>query len=775
MTEAHMTYGDWTLAQRGFDQRFLGKTEAIMTQGNGYLGIRAAEDERYTGEIRDTFVAGTFNAFDENEVTELPNMPDFLGLDFALNGERFTLAKGDVSDYIKELNLQNGVLTRSFTWTYKAIKLGVVFRRFVAKNDRHFLASQVNLTNLAAEPLHVSAKTGINGQTTNSGSQHFTDGVKGLVENKYLQMAPQTTHSKIDVVLTLETTVANANILKARAEMDRRAIFMNHDFDIPAGESVALERRATIYTSIDNDIANRSLTNLQKIAIDALKSKEAASFDDLIQESQEAWDAVWNVHPITITSQNAEDQLAIRFATYHLHTMTPSHDNRMNIGAKGLSGEGYKGHTFWDTEIFMLPYFIFTHPEIAKSLVTYRYLGLDGAHKKAASNHYQGAQYPWEAAWPTEGEVTPVWGAVDIVTGQSMKIWSGFIEQHITSDVAFGIKQYIDVTGDSEFAREKGYEILLDTAKFWLSRLEYNSELGLYEINDVIGADEYKEHINNNAYTNYTASWNIDYAIYLIKNLMNTRSETYYALDAKFNLKVLLEELEEKLPRIFLPQPTIDGVIPQDDSYLSKKIIDISKYKTADGVDGLFHDYNLEQVNAMQITKQADVLLLLLLFEGLFDKELKLKNFEYYEPKTTHDSSLSLSTHAILSADLGKMDQAYDFFTRAKSIDMGAYMKSSDAGIHAASLGGIWQMTVLGFGGVRMIDGKLRIEPHLPEAWERLEFGFTYQGEDISVTVSHDFVSVDKENNGNDVAFLHKGKSYILQHTLQLSLKEGNS
>ena len=235
----------------------------------------------------------------------------------------------------------------------------------------------------------------------------------------------------------------------------------------------------------------------------------------------------WQKHPIKIKSEDPRDQLAIRSAKYHLHSMVPAHDERMNIGAKGLSGQGYKGHTFWDTEVFMLPYFTFTHPEIAEKLLTYRYLGLAGAHKKAIDNGYEGAQYPWEAAWPTDGEVTPVWGAADIVTGKAMKILSGFIEQHITSDVAFGVKQYLDVTGNQAFANEKAYEILVDTAKFWASRLEFDTSSAQYVITNVMGPDEYKEEINNNAYTNYTAHWNISYVIDLIEHLKAKKPEVY--------------------------------------------------------------------------------------------------------------------------------------------------------------------------------------------------------------------------------------------------------
>lgn len=757
------------ISQNQFNPNYLGKTESIMCLGNGYMGTRSAEEEMYNHTTRNTFVAGTFNTFDENEVTELPNVPDMWQIEVYVNGDRFHLNKGVVESYKKTLNLKNGELTRHFIWKHKGYHLSFQFRRFVSKENRHLMASQVKIENLTDQTLKLEVRSGIDGQVTNSGSQHFTDGDKGLVDGKYIQMMPQTTHSKIDFVLSMAHYFSAKDMIQ-RPETGRRSFYGIYKFELVGNSTETIEKRANIFTSIDNDLANHSIKAMRDIAIENLEYFEQFTFDQLLEQSAQSWQEIWDKHPITIESMNPKDQLAVRFAQYHLHVMTPGHDERMNIGAKGLSGEGYKGHTFWDTEIFMLPYFTFTHPKIARRLVTYRYLGLEGAHKKASSNDYDGAQYPWEAAWPDDGEVTPVWGAADIVTGQPTKIWSGFIEQHITSDVAIGIKQYLDVTGDEKFARRRGYEILIDTAKFWASRLDYNEDKDIYEINGVIGPDEYKEHINNNAYTNYTAHWNIEYAIKLIDYLAEQKPEIYKKLDKKFDLRPLQEKLAEKLPKLFLPEPNSEGIIPQDDSYLSKRILDLSKYRTTDGVDGLFHDYNLDQVNQMQITKQADVLLLVLLFEDLFDKDLKLKNFDYYEPKTTHDSSLSLSTHAILSADLGKVDQSYEFFQKAISIDMGEYMKSSDAGIHAASLGGIWQMTVYGYGGVRMIDGKLRIEPHLPDEWSSLSFGIDYQEQALSIKVTKNDFTISKVENGEPVTFIHKGEEVTLVNTLTISI-----
>ncbi|MGL5907861.1 MAG: glycosyl hydrolase family 65 protein, partial [Shewanella sp.] len=421
---------------------------------------------------------------------------------------------------------------------------------------------------------------------------------------------------------------------------------------------------------------------------------------------------------------------------------------RFGIGAKGLSGEGYKGHSFWDTEVFMLPFYIYTMPEVARGLLEYRYQTLPGARKKARDNGYIGAQFPWESALSGE-EVTPVWGAVDIVTGKSTKIWSGFIEQHITCDITNAVWQYYQITGDQVFMDEMGYEIMFDTATFWCSRLEWLTDRNQWGICNVIGPDEYKEHVNNNAFTNYMAVENIRLAIRYYDDLAKNNPAILAQLEAKLDLTAARKLWLERVEHIYLPQPRAqDKVIPQDDTYLQKEIIDLTKYKEQPFVGGLFQDYNLEQVNQIQVSKQADIMVLFYLQEAKFDLATKVANWNYYEPKTLHDSSLSLSTHSVLAADVGNGTLAYDLFAQAAAIDIGQNMKSSDHGIHAASMGGIWQCVVCGFGGVRLLDGTLRIKPNLPAQWQQINFPLFYQGQRLEISVDNQSVSIVRREAG---------------------------
>ena len=447
----------------------------------------------------------------------------------------------------------------------------------------------------------------------------------------------------------------------------------------------------------------------------------------------------------------------------------------MNIGAKGLSGEGYKGHTFWDTDIFALPYFTFTDPQVARSLEEYRYLSLPGAHKKAKGNGYEGAQFPWESAWLDDGEVTPVWGAADIVTGQPTKIWSGFIEQHITADVAYGVWQYYMVTGDQDFMDRYGYELLMDTALFWASRLEWSGQDKQYHINDVVGPDEYKEHADDNAYTNYMAHWNIGIAIRYYQELKEHKPQIYERLNEKMGLDHACEIWKERRERIYLPKPRKeDLVVAQDAKYLTYPVIDLKKYKEAEEVGTLFREYNLEQVNRMQVSKQADIMILFFLMEDLFSLDVKRANWDYYEPKTLHDSSLSLSTHVILASDMKDKKLAYDLFERAVRIDAGENMKSSDAGIHAASIAGIWQSVVYGFGGVRMLHGELRVCPMLPDAWSSLEFTICWQGQKLAVASTHDQLHIKNMTGTKTVEVEVYGEKYQISDEITVNFAEND-
>lgn len=769
-------YKNWVICENSFDNRTLGKSESIMCLGNGYLGLRSATEECYVGETRDMLIAGTFNKFDE-EVTELPNAADLTQIDIYINGEIFNLIQGEISDYSKSLNLKTGELKRGFVWSNKnSGKIKFEFKRFVSLKNLHLIGQYITITPLEKD-IDIKIKSGINGQVSNTGAQHFSEGDKRVYEGKYIQYTQKTIESKIDFVLnTTHKFKLNEEEITPDAivAMDRRKVFYNYDLSVQSMKTFTIEKVSNVFTSRDKECEKLCYDELKEYSLQNIKDECIKGYDTLKLESKKAWDEnIWSRGNIVINSKDDYEQLAIRFAQYHLVVMTPAHDNRMNIGAKGLSGEGYKGHTFWDTEIFMLPYFIYTDPKVAKSLLEYRYLTLGGARRKARENGYEGAQFPWESAWLEDGEVTPIWGSADIVTGKPEKIWTGFIEIHVTSDVVYGTWHYYNATKDQEFMDNCGYEIIFDCATFWQSRFEWNEEKNIFEINCVIGPDEYKEHVDNNAFTNYTAKWNLYLAIQYYNELKNNRPELFNKLNTKLNLDDNVKKWKEKKEKIYLPKPNEENVISQDDTYLSKEIIDLTKYKNQTNIGSFFKEYNMKQANEIQVSKQADIMVLFLLLEDLFSEEVKKANWDYYEPKTLHDSSLSLSTHCTLANDLGHTDLAYKLFRQACDIDLGPNMKTSDAGIHAASLGGIWQCIVNGFGGVRMINGSLRINPTIPDNWENLEFPINWHGDKLIVKIDKDKLKIENITKNNaHIKFIHKNNEYVLKDKIIIDLNK---
>jgi len=757
----------WYIGENKLDHKNINKLETLMFQGNGYFGMRAASEEHRLNEKRDMFVSGTFDAF-PGEVTELPNLPDLINMDISIDGESLCLKDGKVDNYHKSLNLKNGELIRSFDWTINDKKINFKFSRFVSMKDKHLFVSKLELMSDQSD-VNVKIKSGIDGQQSNSGSQHLMEGDKRLYEDRFIQLTEESQQSKIKFVFNMRHKAYVDEVLlnkKPFIKMGRRQIFANYDVNLMKNQKFTLVKYSNVFTDIDADLANEDIS---KYSINSLKHNCLSNYDELLQKSTKMWDKnIWQRNYVKIDADDVKPQVAINYARYQLAANTPR-DARMNIGAKGITGEGYKGHTFWDTEIFMLPYYIFTMPDVARDLLKYRYLGLEGAHKKAHANGYQGAQFPWEAAWPSDGETAPLWGSADIVTGKPMKIWSGFIEQHVTSDIVIAVMEYLNATNDQKFAEEMGYEIILDAAKFWASRLEYDQDHDRYEITNVIGPDEYKEHADNNAYTNYTAQWCIQKAIQVVNLLKEDHPDIYEALNEKLDLIDTYADWLSKVDKIYLPQPNSQGVVPEDDKYLSKKIIDVSKYQVNDQISGIFKDYNLSQVNDMQVTKQADVLLLMFLFENLFDDRIKKINWDYYAPKTTHESSLSRSTHAIVANDLKLDDVAYQFYEDTCETDLGLPLGKAIQGLHMATYGSIWNVTVEGFGGVRIINGKLRIEPHLPASWHNLQYQINWQGSLLRVTVIKDKMAISVVGNG--ISFINHGVEYQIPADSKIELE----
>lgn len=749
----------WIIEETSFHEKYTGKCESIFTQGNGYLGLRNSLEERYVDTVRGMFITGTFNKASKEEATELPNVSDIVNMEIELNGERFSMTEDNLKEYSRTLNLYTGETCRNVLWEGKngnVVQLS--FHRFVSYKNVHVIGAYVEIKPVNCD-VKATVVSGINAQVTNHGAQHLTEFSKRAFEEKFLQMGMVTTESAVSIaVSTVHKVFQSGKYTEDAASKiidDRRKIHAEIQLVIPQGETARVEKISTVHSSRDLEYVASGKEpegeNVCRDGLNNLKEAEEKGYETLLEESKKVWEKIWKKQDIQIDSKEDDAQIAVRFALYHLQIMVRREDNWVGIGAKALSGEGYKGHSFWDTETFIFPYFQMAEPETARTLLEFRYKGLYGARKKAIENGYKGAMYPWEAAWVSDGEVTPYVIGVNVHTGEPMICLTGVIEQHITSDIIFALWQYYAATDDQDFMDRYGYEMTIETARFWNSRLEWIEENNRYEIRDVIGPDEYKEHVDNNAYTNYMAHENMRLAAQVIACIRDEKKDIYGKMQKLMqeegtSLEQLEEELKDKMKKLYLPQPDEKtGIIPQFDGYFDLKEIDLSVYKNASVVGTVFHDYSGEDVQGMQAGKQADIVELLYQMEDITTPDNKAKNYVYYEARTLHDSSLSKAIHSITACDLGMEKEAYDMFMSAALTDLGQEMKSSDAGIHSANMGGVWQDVVMGFGGIRIRDGHLRIAPNCPKQWEKFTYPLYWKGNELHITVCKDGVEVINE------------------------------
>lgn len=749
----HMNYNavpsGWTIEEAAFDSRCMAKCESIFAQGNGYMNIRCALEEDYVGQCRNAFIAGTFNRAMPDEVTELPNLPDVTALVIRINGERFSMDRGKVLSYSRKLDLRNGECIREVTWESPArTKIKFCFRRFVSMDECHMAAYLMEATPLSGS-VEIEIESGISSRSSNTGSQHCLDGEKRLLDGNVLRLTTRTCQSDIPVAVHCVHQFGTEPAFELPV-IERRRFVKKFRFPVNTGDTFHMEKIVCYHTGRDPEFESpehpegtSELDPVTRSGDECIRKCGAKSYETLLLESERLWKDYWTRMDVKITSPNPMDQLGVRFALYHLNIMIQRKDSRVGIGAKGMTGEGYKGHSFWDTEMFLLPHYLLTDPESARTLLEYRYRTLSGACRKAKEYGYTGAMFPWESAWLDDGEVTPLYGAADVETGECIPIYTGIREHHITADIAWAVWLYYRATGDDEFMDKFGCELMIQTARFWASRLEWKEDPGRYEICGVIGPDEYKEDVDNNAFTNYLAAYNLKTSAAMIPAMAEKWPGAKKRMEAVYDLEKLREDFEDKAGKIYLPVPGEDGIVPQNDEYLSLKKIDLSKYKMQQGVSSIYEDYSPSQMNRFMVSKQADLVMLLRIMPELFDEETRRKNFIFYESRTLHDSSLSHGQHCVVAAWMGMEQMALDMYRHAVDIDLGPNPHSSDEGIHSAAMGGIWQCIVCGFAGVKWNEGLLSMENHLPDTWETVEFRLCWQGAELKVTLENNRITVE--------------------------------
>lgn len=709
---------NWIVTENCFDLKRQNHAETIFTIGNGYLGTRGAHEERYPGEERTTFIHGVF---DDVPIvfTELVNAPDWLDLNLCLAGEWFSLTEGEVLSYQRQLDLRNGLLTREVVWrSPHGLRWELTFERFASLANPHLLCQRVRVRSLQDGVVEVRAM--LSGDTDNLNYKHWEWIGQGIGrDTAWLHLRTRT--SGIELGAATRLTVYGGQTIQQTGWDARNGPTLVTTFALKSGETVEIEKITAFYTS-------RETNDPQGAARRVLETLPQRAWEAMWENHARAWQREWEACDVLIEGDDRA-HLAVRFSLFQLLAAAPRQDERVSIGAKALSGYGYRGHVFWDTEIFMLPFFTCTRPEIARNLLSYRYHTLEGARLKARQNGFKGAQFAWESA-ATGEEVTPTWVPHPTDRTKLIRIWTGDIQIHISADVCYAIWQYWQITGDDDFMIQRGAEIFFDVARFWASRAEWNAETGCYEFNDVIGPDEYHDHVDNNAYTNALARWNLKTALAVLSWLEGRDPQR--AAELRRSLELDEKELRhwrEVAEKIYWKQDESSGLIEQFEGYFQRKQIDLQALEPrTQSIQSLL---GIEGASEANILKQPDVVMLAYLLPELFDEKTLRANYEYYTARTDHTfgSSLGPAIHAIIACRVGKPDEAYEHFMRAALADLEDVRGNAGDGIHAASAGGIWQAVVFGFGGLRFEPEGVKTYPCLPRHWKRLAFRVKYRGQ----------------------------------------------
>jgi trehalose/maltose hydrolase-like predicted phosphorylase len=761
----------WLITWEGFDPLGERDVESLMTVGNGYLGTRGSIEEGDVVSRPSTLIAGVFNSLPETgNQPELVVAPDWLEVKVWVEGELLSLRAGEIIEHRRTLDMRRGRLIR--VWRHRDERgriTRLLYVRFASLADRHILGLRVELIpeNYAGR---IRVQSGINGDDLPqiNRSRHL-EPICSQSRGQMLLLAMRTRSprmveaakqapgansapqpSAIEIVMTAHHSLVNQtrDIWPERqVEASQRRIAEIFEWDAQLGCCYRLDKLVSVWTSRDaasdepapddsGSQPSRNAEGLIRRATAHLKLACQRGFDLLLEESAQSWAERWRDAEIAIEGHQ-EDERAIRFSMYHLIIAGNPEDDRVSISARTLSGPSYGGHVFWDTEIFMLPFFIFTHPPTARALLMYRYRTLPAARKKARAFGYRGAMYAWESA-DTGEEATPE--EVVLPTGAKVKVLSGVEEHHITADVPYAIWQYWCATGDDRFMCEAGVEIIIECARFWESRVE-EGEDKRFHIRRVIGPDEYHENIDDNAFTNVMAAWVLERACAASEWMRKNYPDAW----EKLKRRIQVSETEcarwsDVAARMFTGFDESTGLIEQFAGFFKLQEINLAEYEPRTAPMDII--LGRSRTQASQVVKQADVLMLFHLLMDRYPRDVIEKNFRYYEPRTGHGSSLSPSTHALIAARLGLMPEAMRFFHQAASIDLGNTMGNASGGIHAAACGGLWQAVVLGFAGMKLKPAGLQFDPHLPEEWKRLSFAIVYRGNHLCVSVASNPLSV---------------------------------
>lgn len=713
-----------------YDPKIEGIYGTILTLGNGHIGIRGEIELEPT--IYGTTIAGVYD-YAPYFYREIINAPRVIGIQALFNGEPICLSCQKLLNYERELDIEDATL-KTFVSVktqsgakidYESIRIvhgkrkNLAILKFKIKADRDgFLTLISPIETDVANPSYrneIMIKH-YNVEELEESKKGIYAGIRTL-DGKY----------KIEIASSL---VSEGNI-KRTVVKNTKGITEILNVKIEKGKAYEFIKYIVIISSEDS--------NLKDKAFQEIEEARALGFDKLYKEHKEYWEKIWEKANIEIDGDDQAEK-GLKFSLFHLIQSMPR-DSKISLTARGIHGFGYRGHVFWDTEIYALPFFMAVFPEKTREMLMYRYNNLDAARENAKLNGYNGAQFPWESA--DDGyEATPPLIPLDVIGKGVVRIYTGEEEHHITADIAYAVELYYKFTNDDDFMSKYGLEIILETARFWASRVEYDKEKG-YVIKKVIGPDEYHEHVNNNFFTNLMAKYNLILAAKYFrkaKELGGDWLETVKRIGVNEEEVMKWLEIAEK---IYIPRQ-VNGVFEQFDGYFDLMDYTIDPYGI--GENRLPEEIK-KNLGKTKLIKQADVIAAQYLLKEQFDLETIKKNFDYYVVRTTHASSLSMPAYSIVASWIGYEDLAYDYFIKCAFIDLRNIYGNTQDGFHLATAGGVWQILFRGFCGIEIKGDTLKITPRLPQKWRSVKLKFFFKGALLSLEIKNDEVKAKVIND----------------------------
>ena len=726
----------WNVYENEFNSENIVNNGNKFMTGNGYMGLRGTMEEYTKNQLVACNISGLYDRQGDSW-REPINAPNGLFTTLKLDDKEISLLQSEPVEHEQNIDIKAGIHRRNTVWDTTYGKINVKAERFVSLEAFHLICLKYTLT--VDKQCELVIKTGIDGDVWDINGPHLEN---YILEDKngLIKVSSRTQELKVPVVVT---EVCKRNFeAKEAIEKNEKCIFRNIKFKAEPKVEYTIYKYVSVYTG------NDETSNIEKDCSEVSLKAAEIGYEKACNEHIIQWKARWNVSDVIIEG-NEEDQLALRYSIYQLHIIAPVHSNKLSIPARGLSGQTYKGAIFWDTEMFMLPFFLHTAPDVAKNLVNYRIRTLDGARKKAQYYGFRGAFYAWESQENGEDACSD-FNVTDIFTGRPVKTYFKDKQVHISADVVYAIWETYKFSADINILLKGGAEVILECARFFYSYAYYKEDKDRYEILDVIGPDEYHERVNNNAYTSKMIYHTLDVTLQTLELLKSEYQKEYLELVSKLDYSEEIVNIVKFKQKLYVPQPDEKTlVIQQFDGYEKLENCSLAEVKSRLLDPKEYWGGGHGVASNTKIIKQADVVLMLYLFRNEYSKEVKEANWKYYEPLTEHGSSLSPCIYSLLSCEIGNEKWAYPFFVKTANVDLTGETKQFAGsiyigGTHPAANGGAWMATILGFAGLSVNDGKITVNPNLPLKWSRLSFKVMVRGEKYLINITHEDYKIIK-------------------------------